>query len=661
MINVIKNSIFMLLIITSAKIAAQTLPVPTTRGISNIERSESGFTLLEETLQGRPVLIRQDDIPFDIIKDGRTGLYLSTMQCVNIIHSKRCIADIKTSDKKTEIWLLERPNISEKWHVQKLPIIRTGMVEIGSKASFNFSTDAPLSYLDRSPDAPVFSMVVAKDKINEKYVFENFDFAANEVVLLRPVQSSQEIMALAGIVFAKPNNRNYRIDNSEAVAMFTRSKGFLRIKLPDDCILIGAINDKIMCVSKSGQRHDNIDIGDGISFAYIDEPENAHLDLVGQNAETPYIAVGKYVIIYAFYEGIMRPVIWNSETGQSKWLDISSGEACFANLNHPVNPAHLKIYGATSNEDAVLVSQTNLTQPNSIIIAPFFDGKVDLCSSEARSLYKQPANFNVSGIKVERHSSTTKYIAQDGLLPPYVLLSSDHKGPLNGKLLIMSYGVYGSALDELYLGAWGKYWVEQGGSFAVAHLPGGGGYGNAWAKKGEGILGKFEAAKSLNRLAQFLKSSGHGEAGISLYSYSAGGPIIAYTASISPKDYDAVILHAACLELNWRQRARCTREPASYGDINDPNDRRDIIRFNNFEALAASPDAPLFIFGIPQYDTLVSRDIQLAGAERIIPERKLITHLPGVNHTQRLPKDEEEKWAKQIVDAIIADSGEPGK
>ena len=242
-------------------------------------------------------------------------------------------------------------------------------------------------------------------------------------------------------------------------------------------------------------------------------------------------------------------------------------------------------------------------------------------------------------------------------VPPFALIKGKGVGPLKGKLLLYSYGVFGAPTVEEYIGSWGRHWIDKGGALAVAHLPGGGGYGADWRIAGEGIDGKFYAASALESLVQyFRKELDIGTNGITLLSDSAGGPAQAYLAAQTPKDFDTLVLRAACSDIGANSDYACTEDVLSFGDPTKTKQRERIEEFSSLDRLKSDPDAPLIIFGIPERDDRLARDYQLKIANSITPDRRKIINLPGVNHTERLDAAGEERWVKAVVDAVIAES-----
>ena len=649
------------LAMSQASVMAQSPPKPLVQGIANYEVLDGSYAVINETLHGKETLFTTSELPFDSIKGKRNGGEIRGLECSNIQSRIRCVV-VAIIENQEEFWLIERNISGGEWDVLKLPYNKWPAREFFSDASSNFSTNSLISYLSLSSDQKNIHLVVKKDVTNtiaENPEFEFFNFENYEYAALRPVQSSMQLQAMAAVL---PRVQILPLlQDSTSVIIYTRADGFRRIALPEDCFLLGGLNDKIMCVSKSRQPQRDIHLGGGISIVYISPPEHGEFDVVRQAAAASHVTAGRWAFLTALDAGVARPVIWDSATGKSHWLDLSDIKDCIDNNQDSNHQRHIQVVGVTSAQDGLLIHSFSAVEPSRLFIVPFTNGAFDNCALDngvkgGRELYTQMRYFDPLITSNERFSKKAEEVGENIFLPPFNLIKSKVRGPLDGKLLIMSYGVHGFVNSENYLAAWGKYWLGRGGSIAIAHLPGGGGYGAEWRNKGLGIRGKIVAAKSLDGLRKHLQSRGIGSAGTSLLTESAGGPIAAYAASIESKAYDAVILRAGCLELSLSKRENCTRRAQAYGDVKIEADRDIIAQYNKIDAFTNSPTAPYFIFGIPEIDTIIDRDYQLRAAGRFAPDRRKIINLPGVNHTERLDAAGEERWVKAVVDAVIAES-----
>jgi prolyl oligopeptidase len=98
-----------------------------------------------------------------------------------------------------------------------------------------------------------------------------------------------------------------------------------------------------------------------------------------------------------------------------------------------------------------------------------------LAGESVREIKSYPARFNADDLVVSQHFATSA----DGTRIPYFLVAHrDSTGP--SPSLLGGYG--GFAVPQLpsYLGAFGKLWLERGGTYALANTRGGTEYGPDW-------------------------------------------------------------------------------------------------------------------------------------------------------------------------------------
>ena len=92
--------------------------------------------------------------------------------------------------------------------------------------------------------------------------------------------------------------------------------------------------------------------------------------------------------------------------------------------------------------------------------------------------------------------------------------------------IVIGYGAYGLSLDPSYHPAW-QAWTEQGGIIAVAHIRGGGEYGDAWHRAGQKLT-KINTILDFNASAQYLIDQHYTQSKLlAANSASAGGIVMA--------------------------------------------------------------------------------------------------------------------------------------
>lgn len=102
-------------------------------------------------------------------------------------------------------------------------------------------------------------------------------------------------------------------------------------------------------------------------------------------------------------------------------------------------------------------------------------------NGEARKLDDMPAWFDSSRHSVEQFEATSK----DGTKVPYFVVRPKGRA-LDGSAptLLYGYGGFQVSMPPSYSGTLGKLWLEDGGTYVLANIRGGGEFGPAWHQAG---------------------------------------------------------------------------------------------------------------------------------------------------------------------------------
>ncbi len=151
---------------------------------------------------------------------------------------------------------------------------------------------------------------------------------------------------------------------------------------------------------------------------------------------------------------------------------------------------------------------------------------------QPRGPYDQPGNLVAEEVRVR---------AQDGVMVPMsVIHRKDIKYDGSNPCLLEAYGSYG-IVDDPYYSPIYQPWFEHGGVYAVAHVRGGGAYGEEWHLAGQ-KLNKPNTWKDLIVCAQWLidqKYSSTPKLGIN--GGSAGGITVGRAMTDRPDLFGAVV------------------------------------------------------------------------------------------------------------------------
>ncbi len=90
-----------------------------------------------------------------------------------------------------------------------------------------------------------------------------------------------------------------------------------------------------------------------------------------------------------------------------------------------------------------------------------------------------PSWFNTEGMVVEQRQATSA----DGTQVPYFIVRAEGASEA-GPTLLYAYGGFQVSLNPNYSGTLGRMWLEQGGTYVLANIRGGGEFGPAWHQAG---------------------------------------------------------------------------------------------------------------------------------------------------------------------------------
>ena len=142
-----------------------------------------------------------------------------------------------------------------------------------------------------------------------------------------------------------------------------------------------------------------------------------------------------------------------------------------------------------------------------------------------------------------------KVKAADGTLIP---LSIIHKRGLvrngNNPTLFTGYGSYGAIQKPMYDPAM-RVWYDQGGIYAIAHVRGGGEYGEDWHRAGQKAT-KPNTWRDFNACAEYLIQQKYtSPAKLAGWGTSAGGILIGRAVTERPDLYGVAIMSVGCLDM----------------------------------------------------------------------------------------------------------------
>lgn len=204
-----------------------------------------------------------------------------------------------------------------------------------------------------------------------------------------------------------------------------------------------------------------------------------------------------------------------------------------------------------------------------------------------------PPRFDAASVEVSQRWVTSK----DGTRIPYfVVRPKGAKGPL--PTLMHAYGGFRAASNPVYLskhpsrlGPAAQFWVEEGGSFVLANIRGGGEFGPAWH---ESVLktNRQKVFDDLHAVAEDLKASGlTSKLGIS--GRSNGGLLVGVAYTQRPELYDAVLMGVPLSDMKrYNKLLAGASWMGEYGDPDKPEEWAYISQYSPYQNLRKGADYP---------------------------------------------------------------------
>jgi prolyl oligopeptidase len=243
--------------------------------------------------------------------------------------------------------------------------------------------------------------------------------------------------------------------------------------------------------------------------------------------------------------------------------------------------------------DALVVYESFLTPPTAYFLRAN--------AQKPERLKGQPPTFD--GLRSEVHQYRTK--SADGTeIPYFVVGAKDMKLDGTNPTWMFAYCGFENALKPSYSGsyeelhgAYGKLWLERGGTFVLANIRGGGEFGPAWhqaalREKHVRCFEDFEAvARDLS--ARGITSPAH----LGVEGRSNGGLLVAATMLRHPELYGAVVCGNPLLDMKRYHRLLAGASwVAEYGDPDVQDDWEFLGKYSPYQNVKPGVKLPPLLF-----------------------------------------------------------------
>ncbi len=240
----------------------------------------------------------------------------------------------------------------------------------------------------------------------------------------------------------------------------------------------------------------------------------------------------------------------------------------------------------SDESDAVWMVTSGYLTPSTLSIAEI--------GQKPEHLKTTPAYFDASKYEVAQHFATSK----DGTRVPYFIVQpKGQKADGSNPTLLYGYGGFEISMTPGYSGTIGKGWLEQGGTYVVANIRGGGEYGPRWhqaaLKQNRHKAYEDFAAVAEDLIARKITSPKH----LGIQGGSNGGLLTGNMLTQYPELFGAVVVQVPLLDMRrYNQLLAGASWMAEYGDPDKPEEWAFIQKFSPYHLFDPAKTYPPTLF-----------------------------------------------------------------
>lgn len=255
--------------------------------------------------------------------------------------------------------------------------------------------------------------------------------------------------------------------------------------------------------------------------------------------------------------------------------------------HHPIAlPDHgtIRVVMADSRSETAFITYQSFLQPITLYAA-------DASARRIRPLRSEGAALDGGRFMTEQLEAVSK----DGARIPYFIVHArDLKYDGSSPTLMRGYGGFGFPQYPIYSAVVGRLWLEQGGTYVLANIRGGGEFGPAWHK----------AAVRANRQRAYDDFIAVGEdlirrritspRRLGIEGMSNGGLLVGVMLTQRPELFHAAVAKVPALDLLRRDLLRGGAYSANeFGSLDIPEEREFLERTSPYQNLRARPEFPI--------------------------------------------------------------------
>lgn len=249
----------------------------------------------------------------------------------------------------------------------------------------------------------------------------------------------------------------------------------------------------------------------------------------------------------------------------------------------------VNLVSASDDDTGCFVSYNDYLTPPSLMAVDVGEATGDL---EPRVLRSQPTRFDSSGLVAEQRFATSA----DGTRVPYFVVGDpESRGPK--RTLLYGYGGFEIPLTPGYSAVTGKLWLEQGNTFVVANIRGGGEFGPSWHQAAL-KANRHKAFEDFEAVAADLIASGLTDRDhLAISGGSNGGLLVGSVFTRNPDLCTGVICSVPLLDmLRYHLLPAGASWVGEYGDPTDDEMAAYLASYSPFHNVKPEVDYPTVFF-----------------------------------------------------------------
>ena len=250
----------------------------------------------------------------------------------------------------------------------------------------------------------------------------------------------------------------------------------------------------------------------------------------------------------------------------------------------------LRIYDVEGN----LLGELSLKEPSTIRSIKFYKDSpyitIETFTSPP-SIYVVSEDLlkKVYGFRVSLDVDITEYWCKSSDGTPIHLFMIKHRNKDSDRAIVYGYGGFGASITPFFLGAMAVF-IEDGGTFVVSNLRGGGEFGEEWHRLGmkENKQNVFEDYKAVLR---FVRNKGLRTIG---WGVSNGGLLVAATMVQAPELFDVALIGYPVIDmLRFHKLYIGKLWTTEYGDPDNPKDREYLLKYSPYHNIRGDVKYPI--------------------------------------------------------------------